>query len=83
MYVECPQCGRWFEQDEPWKRICLSCYIAGKQRTEPPERRTRSTGIDIPKDLIQKLIMLCHPDKHNGSKLAVEVTQKLLELRNK
>jgi len=26
--------------------------------------------------------MLCHPDKHNGSKMSVEVTQQLLKLRD-
>lgn len=32
-------------------------------------------------DEIQKLIMLCHPDKHNGKPMAVELTQKLLKLK--
>jgi hypothetical protein len=31
---------------------------------------------------IQKLILLCHPDKHDGKQMAVELTQKLLKLRN-
>jgi hypothetical protein len=30
---------------------------------------------------IKKLLMLCHPDKHNGKQMAVEMTQKLLALR--
>lgn len=30
---------------------------------------------------LNKLIMLCHPDKHNGKSMATELTQKLLDLK--
>lgn len=30
---------------------------------------------------IKRLISLCHPDKHGGKPMAVEMTQKLLSLR--
>lgn len=30
---------------------------------------------------IRKLISLCHPDKHDGKQMAVEMTQKLLQLK--
>jgi hypothetical protein len=30
---------------------------------------------------IKRLLMLCHPDKHDGKPMAVEMTQKLLALR--
>jgi hypothetical protein len=32
-------------------------------------------------DEIKRLLMLCHPDKHDGKAMAVEMTQKLLRLR--
>ncbi|MEP6636689.1 MAG: hypothetical protein ABJB97_08170 [Acidobacteriota bacterium] len=32
-------------------------------------------------EFIKRLLMLCHPDKHAGSRLATDVTQKLLALR--
>jgi hypothetical protein len=35
----------------------------------------------IPENMFRKLLMLCHPDKHNNSPLATEVTQWLLEQR--
>jgi hypothetical protein len=35
----------------------------------------------IPEDKLKKMIMLCHPDKHNGSKTSTEITQWLLSLR--
>jgi chorismate mutase len=34
------------------------------------------------KDFLKKLIALTHPDKHGGKKLAEEVTQELLSMRN-
>ena len=30
---------------------------------------------------IKRLLILCHPDKHDGKRLAVEMTQKLLAMR--
>ena len=30
---------------------------------------------------IRRLISLCHPDKHDGKQIAVEMTQKLLQLK--
>lgn len=30
---------------------------------------------------IRKLINLCHPDKHDGKQMAIEMTQKLLQLK--
>lgn len=33
------------------------------------------------KEVVKKLIILCHPDKHDGKPIAQEVTQILLEIR--
>lgn len=30
---------------------------------------------------IKKLLMLCHPDKHNGKQMAQDITNKLLTMR--
>ena len=38
-------------------------------------------GIQISKDDLKVLIQLCHPDKHGGKESAVEITKKLLLLR--
>lgn len=32
-------------------------------------------------DDIKRLLVLCHPDKHDGKRIAQEMTQKLLALR--
>lgn len=34
-------------------------------------------------DELTKLINLCHPDKHDGKPMAVEMTQKLLQLKER
>jgi hypothetical protein len=37
-------------------------------------------GIDA--DLMRRLLSLCHPDKHGGSKMATDTTRTLLSMRN-
>lgn len=32
---------------------------------------------------IKRLLILCHPDKHGGKRLAHEMTQRLLKLRDR
>lgn len=34
-------------------------------------------------DDIKRLLNLCHPDKHGGKPMAVDMTQKLLKMRGK
>jgi hypothetical protein len=55
-----------------------------KEMRKPPrvvkiEKRIKVSGFT--EEEIKKLLMLCHPDKHNGKQMAVEMTQKLLALR--
>lgn len=42
---------------------------------------------DVPgalsKDMLRKLLQLCHPDKHGGSALATAVTQELLKMKER
>ena len=40
-----------------------------------------SSNNQFTEDDIKKLLQLCHPDKHNGKQIAVDMTQKLLQLR--
>jgi hypothetical protein len=37
----------------------------------------------ISKDLLKRLIMLCHPDKHSGSEMSNAVTKELLAIKEK
>lgn len=80
-YIECPKCHKWFSQDQPWKRVCLNCYIQGKQDSERTYRPPPTGKRAVDDELLTRLIMLCHPDKHGNSKMSVEVTQKLLGMK--
>jgi len=43
---------------------------------------TEVNMVGIPKDLLKKIISLCHPDKHDNSKTSTEVTRVLIKLNN-
>lgn len=43
--------------------------------------RSQPRSSQFTKEEIERLIRLCHPDKHGGNKAATEMTQKLLRLR--
>ena len=54
-------------------------------RADPPDEAPKASGgrSTIDKDLLRKLIMLCHPDKHGGSEMSNSVTKILLEMKGK
>ena len=39
-----------------------------------------NTQTQFTEDEIRKLLQLCHPDKHDGKQMAVDMTAKLLKL---
>lgn len=41
----------------------------------------RQVQLQFTKDELKSLLVLVHPDKHNGKETAVKLTQKILELR--
>lgn len=53
------------------------------QQKPPPPQQPRTETLSFDKDLLRKLIMLCHPDKHGGSSMANEVTVLLLKMKEK
>lgn len=59
--------------------------MGGREREyyNPPPRQAPPRAIGgLSKELLRKLIMLCHPDKHGSSKkMSTEVTQELLRMR--
>lgn len=44
--------------------------------SNPPLSQSQFT-----KDEIRQLLQLCHPDKHDGKELAVNMTKRLLQIR--
>lgn len=74
------------------KEMDARTRVAGLQRTvellraqtielanELHQMKTRGPSLDAPR--IRQLVQLCHPDKHNGSKTAMKITQWLLDVR--
>jgi hypothetical protein len=80
----CINCGATCR--EYWQKRCDPCYQKHayanfeSQWDAAIKQSSPSTG-GLDKDRLRKLIHLCHPDKHNNSTLATEMTQWLLSQR--
>ena len=72
-----------------WAQVQLSdlrCQLSEAQQALAAEKtnpKTAGPPEGLRGDLLRQVISLCHPDRHNGSKKATEVTKKLLQLRAK
>lgn len=76
----CPTCKAPYLKDQPWKRVCLACYLRSKARTAPTVR-TKAPAAPIEPDMLRRLIFLAHPDKHADSEASNVATRFLLSLR--
>jgi len=78
----CPSCGDAYLQDQPWKRICLKCYLKakGKTYTPPPVPCPVMTN-PIEPGMLRRLIQLCHPDRHGNSEASNTATRYLLAMK--
>jgi len=95
MMATCPKCQSLYEKDQPWKRVCLSCWLAQKNATSQPKIEVRERIVyrdrivyktlpadqPIPADMLRRLIQLCHPDRHGNSEASNTATRFLLQLR--
>ena len=93
--VTCQQCSHsfWRNEDEAWKRICLSCWKKNKQKQAQQQqagpdpfagiglRPSPPKTLVIEPEMMRRLLHLCHPDKHNNSEAAQKATQWLLKIR--
>jgi len=79
-FKTCPNCYDDFEQIAPWQKICKRCYAKTKTKQKDHFHtpiQCQSGGVFISTELLKKLRMLAHPDRHNGSKLATSATAEL------
>ena len=59
-------------------------YLQGlEQGRRAAMAESRDGGATIDAERLRQLIRLCHPDLHNGSELATNVTSWLLDLRKR
>lgn len=81
----CEDCDETFYAAEYWKTYCRRCYAKMMQRNNKENQEVRIQKIyvekPIPLEMINRLIRLCHPDKHDNSKASNEVTVWLLAER--
>lgn len=54
--------------------------VLERQATLQGLHRQHASG-PIPSEMLKRLIMLCHPDRHQGSEMSTQMTQWLLEQR--
>lgn len=90
----CTVCGA-YSGEESWRKLCKRCYSKKKRAEELSGKNDyerlwkealarlnqQSQETIINDDLLKRLIMLCHPDKHGGSLVAEDVTKQLLSIR--
>jgi len=89
-HKQCQGCATvfFFEAGEEWKTTCIPCFKARKRRERMDEEREAAsrarpqTGV-IQKDMLSRLIRLCHPDRHQNSEASTIATQWLLSQREK
>ena len=87
----CTHCGEWFKPKYENLRLCFDCFKKRERALEEYDdlveeietlrERARLPSLRVPPARLRQLLHLCHPDKHNNSRTATEVTQWLLELR--
>lgn len=85
----CVICQGIFFQDQPWKDRCKPCFIktlgTKKRETFQHESTVRTVYVEverpIPLEMINRMIRLCHPDKHNNSEVSNQVTAWLIDQR--
>lgn len=85
MYRTCQTCDRDFYAVEDWKKNCINCYIKSKdsQYVPPPRYQYENNDEDeINREMLKRIIYLCHPDKHDNSKTSLIVTKFLLAKKN-
>lgn len=67
-----------------WLRLSVPQWLYDKANGEQPAPvPTSNTGGGIPSDMLKRLIHLCHPDKHDGSKASTLATEWLLQQRGR
>jgi hypothetical protein len=90
---KCHHCGDWFRPKFSTAKLCFPCWRKREQALAEYDSLQSEISLlksmierretSIPPEVLNKLIRLCHPDRHGGSKLANETTVWLLEQRSK
>lgn len=79
-FAYCQKCDSRFVRaiSERWKHLCLNCW-----RGNNLPKRTNQPTQQIDKEMLRRLLQLCHPDRHNNSETSQIATQFLIDLKGK
>lgn len=70
---------KFYALNEKWNALVSRINAKGGENFL--ENATIPKAAQFAEDDLTKLILLCHPDKHDGKPIATEMTQKLLALK--
>jgi hypothetical protein len=77
--IECEECGVIFCTMHEWGTLCKACWKRSKSIVDHHEHGKEKA---VPDEMLKRLIILCHPDRHDGSEMSLKATQFLLSLRS-
>lgn len=80
MRAICKNCGEPFNRDLEWKTYCVPCFIKVKKASEAAVEAANNPA--IPEDMLNRIIRLCHPDRHQNSEASNVATAFLLDMRD-
>lgn len=66
-----------------WLRLSVPQWLYDKANGNEPVPAKATSHPGIPADMLKRLIHLCHPDKHDGSKASTTATEWLLQQRGR
>ena len=84
-FRSCRKCGVGFYASHEWKKLCVGCFIESKNgqpsgSLELENARLRAKVDELvaafpDQEMLRRIRMLCHPDKHGGSLASVTASQ--------
>lgn len=81
----CIGCGRPIPWEPLWKTMCVDCFKRSRKETKPETTlvwgKPAVPAPQLSPEMISKMLILCHPDRHGDSELSKEVTMFLIKLR--
>lgn len=71
----------FFKLQNKWNSLIARINEKGGEALLNGKYPNNKTQPQFSDDELTKIIMLCHPDKHDGKPMATEMTQKLLSIK--
>lgn len=83
MQKTCKSCGDIFSADQDWKTYCIPCFIKMKRAQEGEQTTVViQSKYSLDEEMLNRVIRLCHPDKHKSSEASHVATVFLLGMRD-